>query len=179
MAKRGPNTKAGKTKASLNATRHGIRSDVAVIDDIEDPKDWEWHRRGILESLNPEGVLEFVLADQIAFTLWKLLRVAAYQASQTRWHIDQAGRDLAVANAYRDGTLGKAPLVRPDSDKVYAHELLRVLPETDTLAKIMRYEAHPHRQYIQTLPELEAIQLRRQGGQSPLARLDISAPPAA
>jgi len=178
MAKSGPNTKAGKAKVSRNALQHGLRSDIAVIDEIEDPKDWEWHRRGILESLNPEGVLEFVLADQIAFTLWKLRRVASYQASQTRWHIDQAGRDLAVAKAYRDGTLGQAPLVRPDSDKVYAHELLRVLPETDTLAKIMRYEAHLHRLCIQTLHELEAIQLRRQGGQSPLARLDISAPPA-
>ncbi len=41
----------------------------------------------------------------------------------------------------------------------------------------MRYEAHFHRQYIQTLHELEAIQLGRQGGHFPLARLDISAPP--
>ena len=56
---------------------------------------------------------------------------------------------------------------------------IRMLPDDHTLAKIMRYEAHLHRQYIQTLHELEAIQLRRQGGQSPLARLDISAPPAA
>ena len=178
MPRRGPRTEQGKAKASLNATRHGIRSDVAVIDGIEDPKDWEWHRRGILESLDPEGVLEFVLADHIAFTLWKLRRVAFYQALQTRWHIDQAEHDLAVANAYADGTLSKAPLVRPDSEQVYGAELLRVLPQTDTLAKIMRYEAHLHRQYIQTLHELEAIQARRKGGHVPLARLDISAPPA-
>ncbi len=83
MAKRGPNTKTGKATVSRNALQHGIRSDVAVIDDIEDPKDWEWHRRGILESLDPKGVLEFVLADQIAFTLWKLRRVAFHQDAHT------------------------------------------------------------------------------------------------
>jgi hypothetical protein len=41
----------------------------------------------------------------------------------------------------------------------------------------MRYEAHLHRQYIQTLHELEAIQIRRKGGTSPLARLDIIGAP--
>ncbi len=53
----------------------------------------------------------------------------------------------------------------------------RTLPGRDVLDKIMRYEAHLHRLYIQTLHELEAIQTRRQGGHSPLARLDISGPP--
>ena len=179
MAKRGPNTKAGKATVSRNALQHGLRSDVAVIDGIEDPKEWQWHRQGILESLKPEGVLEFVLADQIAFTLWKLRRVAFYQAVQTRWHIDQAEHDLAVANAYAAGTLSKGKLAQPGTDQVYGAELRRLIPDGDTLAKVMRYEAHLHRQYIQTLHELEAIQLRRQGGQSPLARLDISAPPVA
>jgi hypothetical protein len=42
---------------------------------------------------------------------------------------------------------------------------------------IMRYEAHLHRLYIQSLRELEAIQIRRRGGTSPLARLDITGAP--
>ncbi|HVG36503.1 MAG TPA: hypothetical protein VNA10_02100 [Thermoplasmata archaeon] len=42
---------------------------------------------------------------------------------------------------------------------------------------IMRYEAHLHRLYIQTLHELEAVQTRRKGGTSPLARIDITGPP--
>ena len=105
--------------------------------------------------------------------------MAFYQAMKTRWHIDQAGYDLAVADAYAAGTLAKGELRQPESDKLYGAELLRTLPTTDTLTKIMRYEAHLHRQYIQTLHELEALQLRRQGAPSPLARLDISAPPVA
>ncbi len=57
--------------------------------------------------------------------------------------------------------------------------LLRILPDDEVLTKITRYEAHLHRQYIQTLHELEALQTRRTGGSAPLARLDISASPAA
>ena len=178
MPKRGPNTQAGKAVVRLNAVQHGIRSEIAVIDGIEDPKEWEWHRQGIIDSLKPEGVLEFVLADQIAFTLWKLRRVAFYQAAHTRWHIDRAERDLAVANAYTAGTLGKAELVQPDTDELYRAELRRLLPTDDTLAKVMRYEAHLNRQLYQAMHELEALQARRQGGHAPLARLDISSPPA-
>ena len=54
----------------------------------------------------------------------------------------------------------------------------RLFPSDDTLAMITRYEAHLHRQYIQTLHELEALQTRRSGGHAPLARLDISGPPS-
>ena len=186
MPQTGPKTAAGKAAVSRNATRHGIRSEIAVIDGIEDPKEWEWRHQGIIDSLKPEGVLEVVLADQIAFTLWKLRRVAFFQALQTRWHIDQAEYGLAVANAYAAGTLSKGQLAQPGSTEVHGAELLRVLPPDGALDKIMRgacpersrRKAHLHRLYIQTLHELEAIQARRQGGHSPLARLDISGPPA-
>ena len=177
MPQTGPKTAAGKAAVSRNATRHGIRSEIAVIDGIEDPKEWEWHRQGIIDSLKPEGVLEIVLADQIAFSLWKLRRVAFYQALQTRCHIDQAEYDLAVANAYAAGTLSKGQLAQPDSTELYGAELLRILPIGDTLDRIMRYEAHLHRLYIQTLHELEALQTRRKGGNAPLARLDIIGAP--
>jgi hypothetical protein len=42
----------------------------------------------------------------------------------------------------------------------------------------MRYETHLHRQWVQTLHELEALQQRRKGLPTHLARLDISASPA-
>ncbi len=45
------------------------------------------------------------------------------------------------------------------------------------MALILRYETHYHRLLIQTLHELEAIQIRRKGGTSPLARLDITGAP--
>ncbi len=50
----------------------------------------------------------------------------------------------------------------------------RILPSREDADKVMRYEAHLHRQLIQTLHELEAMQDRRTGGRTPLARLDVS-----
>jgi hypothetical protein len=49
----------------------------------------------------------------------------------------------------------------------------RLLPDDKTLEKVARYEAHLSRLFHKALHELEALQLRRQGGASPLARLDI------
>src|SRR5205807_3049624 len=42
--------------------------------------DWEAHRAGIFHSLAPEGHLEEVLADRVALQLWRLHRVARYEA---------------------------------------------------------------------------------------------------
>ena len=45
--------------------------------------------------------------------------------------------------------------------------------EGPELEKVMRYEGHLHRQLLQTLHELEAMQARRAGRPAPLARLDV------
>jgi hypothetical protein len=54
---------------------------------------------------------------------------------------------------------------------------LRLLPGVENLAKIQRYEAHLHRQMIQTMHELEALQSRRRGEPTPLARIDVQGAP--
>ena len=53
----------------------------------------------------------------------------------------------------------------------------RILPDERTLEKISRYEAHLSRQLYHALHELEALQTRRLGGHSPLARLDVQGLP--
>jgi len=55
----------------------------------------------------------------------------------------------------------------------------RLIPDDDTVKTIMRYEVSLHRQCIQMFHELEAMQTRRMGGSSPLARLDVSGAPGA
>jgi hypothetical protein len=49
----------------------------------------------------------------------------------------------------------------------------RLLPDDKTLEKVARYEAHLSRGLYKALHELEALQVRRQGGAAPLARLDV------
>lgn len=49
----------------------------------------------------------------------------------------------------------------------------RLLPDNKTLEKVSRYEAHLSRLLFKALHELEALQTRRMGGNTPLARLDV------
>ncbi len=53
----------------------------------------------------------------------------------------------------------------------------RLLPDTRTLEKVSRYEAHLSRLLFKALHELEALQVRRTGGAAPLARLDVDGLP--
>ena len=81
---------------------------------------------------------------------------------------------MARAAGYAERAL-KIPLevtVTPEAvDKQFSR---RLLPPEQTLERIMRYEAHLHRQWVQTIHELEALQARRKGERTPLARLDVT-----
>ncbi len=184
MPKTGPHTKRGKAVSRRNAFKHGIQAGGVVIHGIEKYEEWEALRDGIVDSLQPDGVLENMLAERIALCLWKLRRLDRWQAVITRSSIDatyeEMHHDRALAEAYRSGDLAKGviPPVEIDEDEIMRTELSRIIPQKHNLDLIMRYEAHLHRKYIQTLHELEAMQGRRQGAPSPLARLDILGAPS-
>jgi hypothetical protein len=118
-----------------------------------------------------------MLAERIAINLWKMRRIDHFQAIITAEYMGQAHNDIRTAKAFAQNTLAKGIFPDVDEDEILLRKATRVLPARDDLDKIMRYEAHLHRQCIQTLHELEAIQIRRQGGTSPLARLDIIGAP--
>ena len=149
-----------------------------IIEGIETPAGWQRFRDGIVENLAPEGALEENLAENIALLRWRLKRVTHYETAILNHQVIGTESDLAISEAYRAGTLSTGQLPEIDPRFVAAHQQTRVIPERTSLDKIMRYETHLHRLWLQTLHELEAIQVRRQGGHAPLARLDISAPPA-
>jgi len=75
----GPRTAEGKAVVARNATRHGIFTTVPVIPG-ESLDSWESHRAGIVESLSPVGLLEINLAERAALLLWRLQRLARYEA---------------------------------------------------------------------------------------------------
>ena len=53
----------------------------------------------------------------------------------------------------------------------------KIIPNGVTLERVTRYEAHLHRQLLQTMHELEALQARKKGQATPLARLDVNGGP--
>src|SRR5215216_6079977 len=95
LAKGGPVSQEGKEVVRWNATRHGIRSPAPVVPGIEKPEDWEEYRDGVLESLQPEGHLETVLAEQVALLSWRLHRVIRYETESIALYQERAQEDLA------------------------------------------------------------------------------------
>ncbi len=91
----GPKTEGGKEVVRWNATCHGIRSSAPVVPGVEKEEDWEEHRSGILESLQPEGHLEAVLAERVALLSWRLHRVTRYETETIAFSQETVEADLA------------------------------------------------------------------------------------
>jgi len=170
----GPKTAKGRAIARFNALKHGFAARSPVIPDIEDEDDWLRHHAGIVASLNPEGHLEEVLTRRIANILWHLDRLTAYEVAAIMRHIDNTAMDMGIAANYLSDP---EEIIRPDPEAIAERKHGRLLPPDSELAVIMRWGSHLHRQWVQTLHELEALQARRRGERPHLARLDISAPP--
>jgi len=75
----GPRTVEGKVIVARNAMKHGIFAAVPVVPG-ECPEAWEAHRAGVVDSLGPVGLLEINLAERAALLLWRLQRLARYEA---------------------------------------------------------------------------------------------------
>jgi hypothetical protein len=99
----GPNTRKGKEIVRWNATRHGIRSPAPVVPGVEKTEDWEEHRDGMLESLQPEGHLELVLAERVALLSWRLHRVTRYETEAVALYQERVEDDLAKERRFESG----------------------------------------------------------------------------
>jgi hypothetical protein len=99
----GPKTEEGKEVAPWNATRHGIRSPAPVVPGVEKKEDWEEHRDGVLESLQPEGHLELVLPERVALLSWRLHRVIRYETESTALYQERVEDDLARERRFESG----------------------------------------------------------------------------
>lgn len=75
----GPKTEAGKAAVRHNAVKHGAMASAVVIPFLENDADWEAHRQGTLESPNPQGHLETVLAERVAMLFWQRGRATRFE----------------------------------------------------------------------------------------------------
>jgi hypothetical protein len=108
VSKGGPATQEGKEVVRWNATRHGIRSPAPVVPGVEKEEDWHEHRDGVLESVQPEGHLELVLAERVALLSWRLHRVTRYETESIALFQEKAEDDLADKRRFSSRVLGAA-----------------------------------------------------------------------
>jgi hypothetical protein len=75
----GPRTDAGKQRSSLNALRHGLTAQTAVLPS-EDPAAYQRHIQQFLDEYQPATPTETQLVHELANTAWRLNRIPLLEA---------------------------------------------------------------------------------------------------
>jgi len=162
----------------MNAVKHGLRSGVPVIPGVESFEEWQEFRDGIVASYAPEGRLETELAETCANILWRKRRIYNYETEMTAHSLDRIPSDLEDVARY-GAAVGKPMDDSRVMDWVDEQVDRRTLAPRDHMERVIRYESHYHRLWVQVHHELEALQSRRKGHRlSPLARFDVAGSPA-
>jgi hypothetical protein len=134
----GPRTAAGKTAASQNAVRHGLRALTPVVRGVEREGDWRAHRTGLVRALAPVGYLEQCLADRVASLLWRLARVTHYE-SETLAALHRNAPDVVRQRREErpDRFTSRVPTSRTDAEREVErwHRLRAVLEAVVDLAE--------------------------------------------
>ncbi len=131
----GPRTEAGKQRSSLNAIRHGLSAQTAVLPS-EDPAAYQSHRRQFFSEYQPATPTETQLVQELIDTSWRLNRIPLLEA------------DLLARAANPPDELA-----RIDFDIVDAHRLI---------AGINLQGTRLSRQFQKALDKLRQIQAERQ-----------------
>jgi hypothetical protein len=152
----GPKTPEGKTRSALNATRHGILSQVIHLPEEEMNSYNEFTERYV-NSFAPVGAVETELANACADLQFRLHRLAAAEHNLFAIGHDQHGERWNTGHPESHAALTMAETLRRSGDP---------------LALLTLYEARLNRRFLQTLKQLRDIQAdRRQREQTELAEM--------
>jgi hypothetical protein len=141
----GPKTPEGKTRSALNATRHGILSQVIHLPEEEMNSYNEFTERYV-NSLAPVGGVETELANACADLQFRLHRLAAAEHNLFAIGHDEQGERWNTGHPESHAALTMA-------------ETLRCSP--NPLALLTLYESRLNRRFLQTLKQLRDIQADR------------------
>ncbi len=152
----GPKTEEGKTRSALNATRHGILSQVIHLPE-EEMNSYHEFTEAYVASLNAVGMVETQLANSCADLQFRLHRLAAAEHNLFAIGHDEQGNLWNPGQAESHTALTMAETLRQAANP---------------LALLTLYESRLNRRFLQTLKQLRAIQSdRKQQEQTELEEL--------
>ena len=137
----GPKTKAGKTRSSLNALRHGLTSQIVVMPN-EDLEAYQSNLKSFTDEYSPKGATEAQLVQALADASWRLNRVAALEAT------------LLTLAADPGQTAGAMAL------------LAAIESQSKALANLSLHSQRLSRQFEKTVAQLRDLQKTRQAHES-------------
>ncbi len=152
----GPKTEAGKQRSALNATRHGILSQVIHLPE-EEMNSYHEFTETYVASLSPVGAVETQLANSCADLQFRLHRLAAAEHNLFAIGHDEQGELWNTGHAESHAALTMAETLRQAANP---------------LALLTLYESRLNRRFLQTLKQLRDIQQdRKQQEQTELEEL--------
>src|SRR5262249_989053 len=89
----GPRTPAGKQAVRWNALKHGLLAREVIIrhgDGAEDPRAFQSLQNRLWAELQPEGIQEGMVVEEIAVCLWRQRRVLRAETGEIRLRSDRA-----------------------------------------------------------------------------------------
>lgn len=140
----GPVSLEGKSRASKNALKYGILSKDLVVSG-EKVSEYQAFRQSLIETFRPEGNMEALLVEKIAYLAWRQRR--AIQAESSLFH-------KGLSNEWNRKSLESFFQGR----------------EGDCLQNLSRYEANIEKNFYRALHQLKELQkTRKEDSINPLA----------
>ncbi len=163
----GPRTPQGKTIASQNALTHRLFAKQILLRD-EDPELFEPFCRSLLRELAPVGPLEFLLAERIIASFWRLRRAGQMESAVLNIlcsQRDQHDRFLKPFDKLLQLTPRNQQEQEPATDPSPASLLGKVVKSDfqndNIISRLLQYEGRMERSLYKTLCQLQRLQHAR------------------
>lgn len=148
--KGGPKTPAGRAAVRHNALKHGLSAQHPVLSGLEKVSDFDKYLDLLRQELQPVGIMEHMLVDQIADAYWRRQRIIRLEAGM--FDINNA----KLADDFDE-----------KFNSLSAKGLLHLLAEHDAqrfdmLGRYYRYDARFERSFFRAWKELKSLQVARQ-----------------
>jgi len=144
-----PPSEEGKKRSRLNALRHGLTGQVAVMTE-EDRTAHDKFSKDIIKNLAPEGAMEVQLAQRIATDSWRLNRLSAIEDNIFALGFNQFGGEQCLDHVQIDAALTAARVFTQESKQL---QLLSL------------YEQRLNRSVQKNLALLQSLQATRKAEQ--------------
>jgi trehalose utilization protein len=146
----GPKTQRGKAASKLNALRHGLTAETAVLPD-ENADAYVELRRRLHEELGAESMIEAAIVDRVAGLLWRLRRLGRVELDLFEWE-----REMAAVYC---SLMGKSEEPEQGLGLAFIHSA----GHSDAFSRLSRYETALDRALYRAVHELERLQAARRG----------------
>src|SRR5579862_6810683 len=140
----GPVTAEGKARSARNAIKHGLKSDMIVLEH-EDRQAFEQLRESYMDDFHPANQSQADLVETMVASRWRMNRVFMIEGQLLE-------KEMAL---HRKEVEKRFSVIEPEGHLACAFE---TLSQGKTLSLYLRYEAQINRTYERAFKQLQQLQ---------------------